>query len=76
MLRLRTPTGSLELTAEEERQVRGMSDWELCVALNRTAQLHHFAAVSERPNLLFAPRRGWIVTTPKRPSALTQEPRI
>jgi hypothetical protein len=60
MLRIETPTGSLELSATEERTVRSMSDADICRELNNGERLFMFAALKERPNIRLHPTRGWI----------------
>jgi hypothetical protein len=59
MLRLETPTGSMELSAEQERQVRSMSDSAVCRAMNAGADLFVFAALKERPHITFDRVNGW-----------------
>lgn len=60
MLRLDTPTGSLELSADQERAVRSMTDADLCRELNRGNDPFVFAALKERPQIHLHPAAGWV----------------
>jgi hypothetical protein len=60
MLRLDSDTGSIELSAEQERGLRAMSDADVCRALNRGGDPFVFAALKERPRIQLHPSVGWI----------------
>lgn len=60
MLRLESDTGSIELSAEQERGLRSLSDAELCHALNRGRDPFVFAALKERPQIHLHPSAGWV----------------
>lgn len=60
MLRLESATGSIELSAEQERALRSMSDAEVCRALNRGGDPFVLAVVKERPQILLHPSAGWV----------------
>lgn len=60
MLRLESTSGSIELSAEQERSLRSMSDADVCRALNRGRDPFIFAALKERPQIQLHPSAGWI----------------
>jgi hypothetical protein len=60
MLRLDTPTGSLELSADQERALRAMSDADVCRELNCGHDLYVFAVLKERPQIQLHPAAGWV----------------
>jgi hypothetical protein len=60
MLRLESTTGSIELSAEQERGLRSMSDAAVCRALNRGGDPFLFAALKERPQIHLHPSAGWV----------------
>ena len=64
MLRLESDSGSIELSAEQERTLRAMSDDAVCRALNRGRDPFVLAALKERPQIHLHPRAGWIYQTP------------
>jgi hypothetical protein len=63
MLKLETSTGSLELSADQERAVRSMTDAEVCRALNRGSDPFVLAALKERPQIQLHPAAGWIYSS-------------
>jgi hypothetical protein len=60
MLRLESDTGSIELSAEQERTLRSMSDAAVCRALNRGRDPWVLAVIRERPNIHLQPGAGWV----------------
>jgi hypothetical protein len=60
MLRLETHTGSIELSAEQERVLRSMSDAAVCRALNRGADPLVVAVIKERSQIQPHPSPGWV----------------
>jgi len=60
VLKLDTPTGSLELSADQERAVRSMTDAEVCRALNHGSDPFVWVALKERPQIQRHPAAGWI----------------
>jgi len=60
MLRLESNTGSVELSAEQERALRSMSDAAVCRALNRGRDPFVLAVVKERPQIHLHPSAGWV----------------
>lgn len=61
MLKVHSDSGSLELTADQERHVRGLDDLSLCQALNTGLDVYVCAVVPERPQIHFVPGLGWRV---------------
>lgn len=59
MLRLESTTGSIELSAEQERILRSMSDADVCRALNRGRDPFVLAVIKERPQIQLHPSAGW-----------------
>jgi hypothetical protein len=61
MLRLVTPTGSIEAMPEDEKRVRGLSDLALCTTLNQAPASDLFAVAEglQRPTIRFSPAFGW-----------------
>jgi hypothetical protein len=61
MLRLEGETGSIEVSAEQERLLRAMSDAAVCHALNRGRDPWVLAVVRERwPHIQLHPSAGWV----------------
>jgi len=61
MLRLVTPTGSIEAMPEDEKRVRALSDLALCSRLNSESASDLFAVAEglQRPTIRFSPTFGW-----------------
>jgi hypothetical protein len=68
MLKVKSSSGSIELSAEQERHVRGLDDEAICRALNRGVDVYVCAVLSERPLIRYTPNRGWHTRMPRRPS--------
>ncbi|MGB7180507.1 MAG: hypothetical protein WBD34_20825 [Burkholderiaceae bacterium] len=61
MLRVRGATGSFEIDAGEEARVRGFSDAELCVRLNREPDNElYLVEANTRNSLHFSGLWGWL----------------
>ena len=61
MLRLESPSGSIELLPEQERVLRSMSDAAVCRALNSGRDPWVLAVVRERwPHIQLHPSAGWV----------------
>lgn len=63
MLRFHTDSGALEVTADEESRVRGMTDADLCHQLNtaNVPDLFVFAEVQERNTARYEEGIGWVL---------------
>lgn len=59
MLKLDTPTGSVELSADQERAMRAMTDADVCRELNRGGDPFIFAVLKERPQIHLNSSARW-----------------
>jgi hypothetical protein len=76
MLRIHSDTGSIELTATQERAVRSLSDASVCEALNRGSNIYVHAVICERPALRFSPVTGWYFVPSSSVSAWRRDVRL
>jgi hypothetical protein len=55
MLKVQTPTGTIELTAAQEQRFRSLSDADVCELLNTGADFYALAVLVERAGIRFDP---------------------